>query len=224
MGQEITSTNFTEHDFSFFRSTLEHETRVLSTWLNQDSLCNDGLVGGFEVESWILDTSFLPAPFNSEFIEKFNSPLAVPELARFNLEFNNTPLPLENSVFTKFYNELMQTWENAKDIANRLTHPSTLLLIGTLPTLRLTDLNEQSMSDMNRYHALNEQIMIRRKDEPLHISIEGADKLELGTDNVMLEATTTSFQIHTQVPAKHAHHYYNASVLISAPMVALSAN
>lgn len=224
MGQEITNTKFTDQDFSVFRTTLEQETRVLKDWLDQDILCNDGLVGGFEVESWILDSSFLPAPYNSEFIECFNSPLAVPELARFNLEFNNTPQRLEHSVFTKFYNELKQTWENAKEIANRLTFPSSLLLIGTLPTLRLADLNEKSMSDMNRYHALNEQIMIRRKDEPLHINIEGKDRLELGSNNVMLEASTTSFQIHTQVPAKYAHHYYNAALMISAPIVSLTAN
>ena len=224
VGQEIKNTKFTEQDFSIFRSTLESETQVLTSWLDQHILCNEGLVGGFEVESWILNSLFLPAPYNNEFINKFNSTLAVPELARFNLEFNNTPLRLEHSVFTSFYSELIQTWENAKEVATRLNSPSSLLLIGTLPTLRLEDLNEQSMSDMNRYHALNEQIMIRRKEEPLHINIEGKDRLTLGSNNVMLEASTTSFQIHTQVPAKYAHHYYNASLVVSAPMLALSAN
>lgn len=43
-------------------------------------------------------------------------------------------------------------------------------------------------------------------------------------DSVMLEAAATSFQIHTQVPFEQAHHYYNASILASAPMVGVSAN
>lgn len=40
----------------------------------------------------------------------------------------------------------------------------------------------------------------------------------------MMEAATTSFQIHIQVPSQLAHHYYNASILASAFMVGACAN
>ena len=40
----------------------------------------------------------------------------------------------------------------------------------------------------------------------------------------MLEAATTSFQVHLQAPAAETVRCYNASVILSAPMVALSAN
>ena len=40
----------------------------------------------------------------------------------------------------------------------------------------------------------------------------------------MLEAATTSFQVHLQAPADEAARYFNAAQILSAPMVALSAN
>jgi len=40
----------------------------------------------------------------------------------------------------------------------------------------------------------------------------------------MLESATTSFQIHIQLPFDIAHHFYNASIITSAPIVALCAN
>ncbi len=224
MGQEITSTSFSKKDFKNFRAYLKQETIKLHEWFEQDILAKDGLVGGFEIESWLLDPSLRPAPVNKEFLEHFNSTLASPELARFNLEFNNIPRNLTNSVFSSFHTELENTWKHAQAVAKNLSAPSSLLLIGTLPTLRLADLNEHSMSDMKRYRALNKQIMAMRKGKPVHIHIQGNDLLELDSDDVMLESSTTSFQIHTQVPAQEAHHYYNAALMISAPLVMISAN
>lgn len=224
MGQEIANTKFSKQDFELFQSALEKETATLGRWLSANKLCNDKLVGGFEIESWILNSSLLPASVNNEFLTRFDNPLVVPELAVFNIEFNNIPRTLDGSFFSQLHNNTEKLWISAHKTAMQLSEPSTLLLIGTLPTLKLSDLNEQTMSDVNRYRALNEQIMLRRHSEPLHISISGNDHLELGSDNVMLEASTTSFQIHTQVPARDAHHYNNAAQIISAACVALSAN
>ena len=224
MGQEIEKTCFSKEDFETFQSYLEQETNQLIEWFDQDILANDGLVGGFEIESWLLSNSLEPAPVNKEFLEQFNNPLATPELANFNLEFNNLPRNLTTTAFTDFYEELSSTWNHAEAIAKNLSDPASLLMIGTLPTLKFSDLNEQSMSDMNRYRALNDQIMTRRSGKPVHLNIHGQELLDLHSNNVMLEASTTSFQIHTQVPAQHAHHYYNASLMISAPLVAITAN
>ena len=224
MGQEIENKVFTKDDYVKFRQYLEKETELLTSWFNDGALSNDGLMGGFEIESWLLNESFQPAPNNKEFIAKFDSDLASPELAKFNLEFNNTPLELLDSALSDFHQESINIWENAQKVAANLSDPSSLLLIGTLPTLSLSDLNEHSMSDMNRYRALNNEIMMRRKKKPVHLFIQGHELLDLYSHDVMLEASTTSFQIHTKVPAKDAHHYYNASTIISAPLVAITAN
>ena len=224
MGQEITNTSFSKKDFRIFRSCLKQETKILNEWFEQGVLSNNGLVGGFEIESWLLDQALRPAPVNKEFLEHFNSSLASPELASFSLELNNLPRDLINGVFSNFHTELENTWRQAQDVAKNLSIPSTLLLIGTLPTFQLSALNKETMSDMNRYRALNEQIMARRKEKFLHLYIQGNELLELDSGNVMLEATTASFQIHTQVPAEEAHHYYNAALLITAPLVVIAAN
>ena len=43
-------------------------------------------------------------------------------------------------------------------------------------------------------------------------------------ENVMLESATTSFQIHLQLTQETAARFYNASLIVSAPMVAVAAN
>ena len=224
MGQEITSAKFSTQDFELFQNMLAQETQTLDHWFQQNLIDNAQINGGFEIEAWLLDQALNPAAINIDFLQKFNHPLANAELARFNLEFNNTPYPLTQTVFSKFYQEVKQLLVHAEQVAAELPDQTALLLIGTLPTLQLTDLTEQTMSDMNRYHALNHEIMRRRKDKPLHVSIQGHDLLEIGSDNVMLEAATTSFQIHTQAPASDAHHFYNAAVMLSGPLVAITAN
>jgi hypothetical protein len=83
MGQEIKNTDFSKNDFRIFQSCLKQETKTLSDWFQQDILSNDGLVGGFEIESRILDRALRPAPINKKFLEYFNSPLASPELVSF---------------------------------------------------------------------------------------------------------------------------------------------
>lgn len=224
MGQEIKNTVFSDEDYALFRQLLEKETALLTSWFDEGALSNEGLMGGFEIESWLLNEFLQPAPVNQEFLNQFNSDLATPELAKFNLEFNNTPQNLSDTALSDFHHEFNCTWKHAEDVASGLSRPTSILLIGTLPTLNISDLNEYSMSDMNRYRALNSEIMDRRKKKPLHLYIHGDEQLDLYSHDVMLEASTTSFQIHTKVPANDAHHYYNASIIVSAPMVSIAAN
>jgi hypothetical protein len=224
MGQEIEKTFFSKDDYDQFRQYLENETSELEAWINDSVLANDSLMGGFEIESWLLNESLQPAPLNKEFLDRFDSSLATPELAQFNLEFNNIPRELSATALSDFHKELLDTWGQAVNVAHGLSLPASLLLIGTLPTLNLSDLNEHSMSDMNRYRALNSEIMDRRKKKPVHLYIQGHELLDLYSHDVMLEASTTSFQIHTKVPARDAHYYYNASIMVSASLVTITAN
>ena len=63
-----------------------------------------------------------------------------------------------------------------------------------------------------------------RHYEPLHLHITGRDELDTKKFDVMLEAATTSFQVHFQIPLEQSVPVYNATLLASAPMVAISAN
>jgi hypothetical protein len=80
------------------------------------------------------------------------------------------------------------------------------------------------MSPLQRYHALNEQVLQRRHGLPLCLDIRGQDHLFTCHHDVMLEAATTSMQIHLQVSPVEAVRFYNAAQILAAPMVAVAAN
>ena len=75
-------------------------------------------------------------------------------------------------------------------------------MIGTLPTIRDEDLTLANMSPLNRYYALNNEVLRRRGGRPLRVDISGRDHLVSEHRDVMLEAATTSFQVHLKAPAR----------------------
>lgn len=221
MGQEIDHSSFTKSDFKRFYDHLEAETNLLKTMFRQRRCSQKGPVAGFEIEAWLVDKEMSPAPLNIEFLEAFDDPLASPELAKFNVELNNHPLKFTGSALSKLHRDLDEIVGRAKATAESLeTH---LLMIGTLPTLRQSTLNLQNMSTLNRYRALNEQIL-KSRGRPIHLEIDGKQHLKCDHSDVMLESAATSFQIHIQTPMEQAHQIYNASIIASAPIVAVSAN
>ncbi|MCB0384847.1 MAG: hypothetical protein KDD43_05595, partial [Bdellovibrionales bacterium] len=85
-------------------------------------------------------------------------------------------------------------------------------------------LSMEYASRLERYKALNEQVLAARGGRPIHLRIEGFDEVQSIHHDVMLEAAATSLQIHLQIPQSLAGRYYNAGVISAAPMVALAAN
>jgi len=63
-----------------------------------------------------------------------------------------------------------------------------------------------------------------RKGTPLRLEITGSEHLDSRHHDVMLEAATTSWQVHLQVGAKEAAALFNASMVASAATVAVAAN
>ncbi|MCK5477707.1 MAG: glutamate--cysteine ligase [Methylococcales bacterium] len=221
MGQEISFSQFDKGDFDRFYQKLKKETKLLKKIIEQKACSSRSPVAGFEIEAWILNQDMQPSPTNDSFLASFNNPLAFAELAKFNIELNSTPTPLAGNVFSRMYKQLQSTWDSAYQHAETLQN--RLIMIGTLPTLKQSELTLANMSDLNRYRALNEQILLSR-GKPINLDIIGNEHLKLDHHDVMLESATTSFQIHIQSPLEIAHHFYNASIISSAPMVALCAN
>lgn len=222
MGQEISESHFRAEDFEAFRLRLQRETQLLQQWFNDGTFSRGEHVVGFELEAWLVDERARPAPINQELIERLGDPLVVPELARFNLEFNGTPQRLAGVAFRLLADELKQTWRRCNRIAGEWK--ARLAMIGILPTVAESDLNPANMSSMLRYFALDEQLKFQRGGKPVQVDISGRDRLCFSHTDVMLEAGTTSFQIHLKVDADRAGRFYNAAKLVSAAMVAVSAN
>jgi len=223
MGQEIARTEFTDQDAARFAARLAAETRLLGQSLDAGRF-DDGrtLMAGCEIEGWLLDRHYLPVADNESFLRRLDNPLVVPELSRFNIELNCAPVALHGSGLRELQAGLSATWQDCQRVAH--AGNDIAMLIGILPTIAQRDLCLANVSPLNRYRALNAQVMRAREGAPIRIDIRGRERLTLEHQDVLLEAATTSLQLHLQVPASRAVRYYNAAQLLAAPMVALAAN
>ncbi len=222
MGQEITGVHFSKEDFARFHQRLGEETELLKQFFLENRFADTQTVSGFELEAWLMDRQFNPCPKNAEFIQQFASPMVSPELASFNVEFNYTPQVLTGDALRTLHLEMQQLWDKGNQTAHNID--CHLAMIGILPTVRQSDLSMANISSMKRYEALNEQVLRLREGKPLQLNIHGLESLRTEHNDVMLESATTSFQIHLQVPLDIAMRAYNASIILSAPMVAITAN
>lgn len=224
MGQEIEHSHFRKQDFTGFENRLQEETRQLGDYFARHLFAEAPAVAGFELEAWLIDDHGRALPRNEDFLEGVDSSLICPELARFNVEFNGRPQRLEDQAIRKMHHELTRTWAHAQGHASR-TINGELLAIGILPCLKESELNLKNMSAMTRYRALNEQVRRMRQGEPMKLDIKGREgALMTWQEDVMLESAATSFQIHLQVNQHSAARTYNAAMILSGPMVAMSAN
>jgi gamma-glutamyl:cysteine ligase YbdK (ATP-grasp superfamily) len=222
MGQEIARARFSDADFDNFYQRLAEETALLGRYVGNGVCSSQGAITGFELEAWLVDPEMNPVPINAEFLEAFDGPLACPELAKFNVEFNSVPQFLRGQVLSQLHHDLGELWRKACTVAESLG--VNLVAIGILPTVPATVLNLSNISELNRYRALNEQILAARRQQPLKLDISGHQHLTIEHQDVMLESAATSFQIHLQVSLEKVRDYFNAAILISAPLVAVSAN
>lgn len=222
MGEEIKATGFTGEDKVRFDARLAKETDLARALFAADKFSRAGYTLGFEIETWIVDHNYFPSSINQQLLEALNNPLVVPELSRFNLELNCDPLPLEGDALGRAYDALTKVWAQCNEVAHRLD--ANLVMIGTLPTIRDEDLTLDNMSPLNRYYALNSEVLRMRGGRPLRVDILGREHLVSEHQDLMLEAATTSFQVHLKAPADLAHLYYNGSIAASGPILAACGN
>ena len=222
MGQEIAASKFSQQDFDAFQERLREETALLETWFRDGVFSEVSGKGGFELEAWLVDAEAEPTGINQSYLERLDDPLVVEELATFNVELNSTPLVLEGNALGRMARELESTWEHCNRVAQELG--ARLAMVGILPTLKRNRLNLSSMSPLQRYRALNEQVLRQRAGCPIRLHIGGRDRLDLQHEDVMLESAATSFQIHLQASPQRMLRIYNASKVLAAPMVAACAN
>ncbi len=223
MGQEIASSHYYREDFARFAGALQQETERLSEWFEGQSFSRSSPLAGFELEACLVDENGIPAPLNEAFLAQVrDQALFTPELSRFNVELNSAPVCLQGDALAQLASGMVDNWRYGQQIAQGLD--ASLVMIGILPTLEEGMLSLANMSDMARYRALNEQVLRLREGRPLQLDILGEEHLKTTHSDVMLEAATTSFQLHLQVTQDNAVRMYNTLQILSAPLVAISAN
>lgn len=222
MGQEITAQHFQHRDFVRFEAQLRAETELLKHWIETGRFSGRRAIAGLELEAWLVDPDGRPSPSNEAFLARLGMETVVPELAKFNIELNVSPQPIAGRGLERLEREMTDTWHRCRSTAEAMG--LDVVSIGILPTVEELHLSPANMSSMTRYRALNEQVLRQRRGRPIRLAIHGEESLATEHHDVMLEAGTTSFQAHLQVAPDEATRCYNASVLASAPMVALAAN
>jgi len=226
MGEEIRAQGFSEEHFARFQKRLEQETHLLRETFAAGRCSSGGRFTGLELEVWLIDHNFFPAPHNQSFLERLADPSVVAELSQFNIEINAPVERIEGRGLQRMHAHLSETMRRCASNAHE--DVDTVIAIGTLPTLRQQDLGPQTMTPSHRYAALNREAMRLRDGLPLTIDIDGASSdaphFLACFQDVMLEAAATSFQLHLQVPPAIVSQTYNASIALCAPLVAIAAN
>lgn len=222
MGQEIEGTSFHKKDYKEFSKRLREETKLLMNSFNRQDLEDSEPSVGLELEAWLLDEEAQPSPQNEEFLERANHPMLVHELSKFNFETNTEIYPLQSTALSQLEKELTATWSHCRTKAKEIQRK--VLLIGMLPSLSEELMVLENLSTTNRYKALNQEIMHLRKGQKLNIDIEGKDHLQMTRENVMLEAASTSLQIHLKPRLKDVLRVYNASSIASSFVIAAASN
>lgn len=222
MGQEIESSHFSNHDFSAFSHCLEQETHLIADYFHNKLFSNEGYIGGFEIEVWLVNRTGMPEPINNKLLKNLNNPLVVHELSAFNVEINSIPVSLKQHALKSMESNLQTTWDACRTVAKELS--IDLMMTGILPSIQEDQLSLANMSQLNRYKALNDQVFKLRNGKPISLNISGKETIETTHYNVMLESACTSLQLHLQIPIDKAAQFYNASMIISAPIVAATAN
>jgi len=222
MGEEVAGLEFSRVDFERFEAALRDETEMLGRMFADKAFDTGPEVVGYELEAWLIGADGDPAPRNAEFLAAMHDDMVVEELASFNVEFNAPPVPVSTNALDAMEDHLRETWRTAHASGDAMD--IRLAMIGILPTVKRSQLTVANMSDRERYRALNKQVLKMHGNHPMHLDIQGVERLSLEQRDVMLESAATSMQIHLQIGQDDAVRYYNTSLLVSAPMVAAACN
>jgi hypothetical protein len=221
MGLAIEREEFSPEDYRRFSQRLTENLEALRVLLLRPDFGAGPRTVGAELELFLVDSAGFPLPVNRQVLGQTVDPRVTLEIDRFNLECNLRPSPLAGRPFTALRAEFEDSLREVRRAA--ATQGAQVVVIGILPTLREADLGSGALTGVPRYRALSAAIR-RRRDAPFQVSISGEDTLSLTWDDVTLEGANTSLQFHLRVTPAEFARVYNAAQLVTAPVLAVSAN
>ena len=221
MAIAITQDTFSAEDHARFATRLVDQVAHLNRVCDAPGFGDGPATLGAELEVPIVGPDQRPCACNSELLKQLNDPRATVEIARFNVEFNITPVQAAGRPFTRIGDEMRELLAAGDRAAS--TRGARLLPVGILPTVMPEDVTRDAMTDVARYRALDRQVG-RLRGGPAHVSIHGEEPLAMEYDGVMLEGANTSCQLHLRVSAERFADTYNAAQLATPIAVALSGN
>mgnify|MGYP001813965731 CR=1 FL=1 len=221
MGLAIVRDTFEEEEFERFFERLKDNLTALEILLERPGFGEGPVSLGAELELSIVDQQCRALPVNRTVRANNLSSHLQLELDRFNLEWNLSPVMAQGKPFTAIEAELDEAISSLDRSASGLG--GRVAPVGILPTLTEADLQQTSMTDLPRYHALNNGLRRLRGDEPFAIRIDGDEPLSVSSNSVTLEGANTSFQIHLRVDPADFAATYNAAQLVTPLAMAVGA-
>lgn len=219
MGRDVVAVTVNREDRRRYREKVRRCLDVLARMLRESQFDFDRPHIGLEIELNLVDESGEPLMRNADALAAIADPAWETELGQFNLEINVPPRELGGTgdLEHEVRADLERADRGARTVGGRL------VLIGTLPTLRESDIHEGTLSHNDRYKLLNEQVFAAR-GEALHIVIDGAERLDVQAESITPEAACTSAQFHLQVSPDEFPAAWNAAQAIAGVQVAVAAN
>ncbi|WP_131741499.1 glutamate--cysteine ligase [Actinomadura roseirufa] len=221
MGRDVASATISGEDRRRYRDKVRRCLDVLARMLGESQFEFERPHIGLEIELNLIDALGDPLMRNADVLKAIADPAWATELGQFNLEINIPPRELGGAGTGALEAEVGDHMNHADRRARELD--GRLLMIGILPTLRRTDIGEETISSNARYKMLNDQIFAARGEE-LHIAIDGPEPLRMHADCITPEAACTSVQFHLQVSPDQFGAYWNAAQALAGPQVAMACN
>ena len=221
MGKDLSGVVFSQDDRVHYRRKVRRCLEVLSLMLDDVAFETESPMTGLEIELNLMDADAEPAMRNAEILANLADPTFQTELAQFNLELNARPRLISGDGFADYEQDIIESLARAEDRAKK--SDSTIVLIGSLPTLQPDHLVLANLSANDRYRALNDQL-VGARGEQFRVDIRGVERLQTASDSIAPEAACTSVQFHLQVPPDRFAAYWNAAQAVAGVQVAVGAN
>lgn len=209
-------------DYSGFDSRLLAETTLLENWFIDKVFGERELAIGSEIEFFLLDSHYNPAPDNLHFIELVKEAYLICEVGTAQLEINSKHYNFSGDCLTKLHDNILQCWRHCCEVAKKNNYH--LALIGSLPTATEEHHQRHFMTKKSRYHLLDFCMAEQRGGGPIRIHVNGAESLFLHPESLAVNGLISAFQLHMQIGLSQSVRYYNVAQAIAAPVLAIASN
>ncbi|MEO8083843.1 MAG: CBS domain-containing protein [Ardenticatenales bacterium] len=221
MGTNDVSDELAGDNLRLFTRRLLADLRALESMIGAGMLEHGVRRIGAEQEVFLVDAALRPALRGLDVLAAVDDPHFTTELGLFNVELNLDPQVFTGDALGRLEGQLSALVAKLRAACDGLgVRP---ILVGSLPTLRKSDVGPEAMTPIRRY-ALLGQALHRLRGGRFDFHIKGVDELIVSHDSFMLEACNASFQVHFQVDPACFANAYNVAQVVAAPVLAAGAN
>jgi gamma-glutamyl:cysteine ligase YbdK (ATP-grasp superfamily) len=220
MGREIDREGFDAADRARFEDRLRRCLSALGATLATPGFGEGPATIGAEVEMSLVDERGLPAGQNEAVRDAMGSADVSLEIGRSSIEASLEPCALTGRPFTHMGEQCRRAVAGIDDAARACD--ASVVMIGTLPTLSIADLQGHGLTGSPRYREMASALEARKPGN--RIAITGEDRLDVEVSGIVAETASAAFHVHLRVSPGEFASAFNAAMLAAGPALAISVN